>query len=44
MLATILSEGTLVVYTLLWRVTTTIAGAIIGAGVLIRDLRRWGGG
>jgi len=41
MLATILSEGTLVVYTLLWRVTTTIAGAIIGAGVLLRDLRRW---
>ncbi len=40
MLATILSEGTLVVYTMLWRLTTTIIGATIGAGVLFRDLKR----
>ncbi len=40
MLATILSTGTLVVYTVLWRLTTTIIGAIFGAVVLFRDLRR----
>ncbi len=41
MLATLLAEGTLVVYTMLWRLTTTVVGAIIGAGVLFDDLRRW---
>ncbi len=40
MLATILSAGTLVVYTMIWRVATTVIGAVIGGGVLFRDLRR----
>ncbi len=40
MLATILSDGTLVIYTILWRLTTTVIGAVIGAVVLFKDLRR----
>jgi len=40
MLAAILAEQNLVVYTLAWRLTTSVLGAVIGAGVLLQDIRR----
>lgn len=39
LMASVMEESVLIVYSLLWRFATTVLGAIIGGGVLLAELR-----